>query len=193
MGMIVFTDDFDLPKAHPVKFQRTTLQDAMLINVDRFEDERGHFARTFCREEFAEQGLETEYVQANHSGNIARGTLRGLHMQREPHGEVKLVRCVKGAIWDVIVDMRPGSQTYRSWEGFELSEENSRLLYVPAGFAHGFLTLADNTDVIYQVSHAYTPQAEVGVRYNDPVLGIDWPDEARVVSAKDASWPLLPT
>jgi len=169
-------------------FSPTTLKDAMLIDIEKRGDDRGYFARTMCRDEFAAHGLVSEFVQANHSYNRMRGTLRGMHFQRAPHEEVKLVRCVRGAILDVIIDLRPASPTYRKWEGFELSAENGRLLYVPGGFAHGFQTLVDDVDVTYQVSHPYTPTAEGGVRYDDPAFGIEWPEPVTVISPKDASW-----
>jgi dTDP-4-dehydrorhamnose 3,5-epimerase len=172
-------------------FTPTTLADAVLVEMERREDERGYFARTFCRDEFAAHGLEADYPQANHSSNRLRGTVRGLHYQRAPHGEAKLVRCVRGAILDVIVDLRPGSPTRRRWEGFELTDRNGRILYVPPGFAHGFQTLEDGTEVVYQVSHPYTPAAEGGVRHDDPALGIAWPLPVSSISPKDASWPLL--
>jgi dTDP-4-dehydrorhamnose 3,5-epimerase len=174
-----------------MQFGRTSLQDAALITLEPREDQRGWFSRTFCREEFTKHGLLGDFPQTNHSHNRSRGTLRGMHYQREPHGEAKLVRCVRGAIYDVIVDLRPSSPTFRKWEGFMLSEENSRQLYVPPGFAHGFLTLADAVDVVYQVSHPYTPAAEGGLRYDDPAIGIVWPEPVVVISEKDAAWPLL--
>jgi dTDP-4-dehydrorhamnose 3,5-epimerase len=169
-------------------FSPTTLKDAMLIDIEKRGDDRGYFARTMCRDEFAAHGLVSDFVQANHSYNRSRGTLRGMHFQRSPHEEVKLVRCVRGAILDVIIDLRPDSPTYRKWEGFELSAENGRLLYVPGGFAHGFQTLVDDVDVTYQVSHPYTPAAEGGVRHDDPAFGIRWPEPVTVISPKDASW-----
>lgn len=174
-----------------MKFTKTSLADAVLIELSRFTDARGYFARTFCRETFAREGLVTDFVQANHSANTRAGTLRGMHYQRAPHGEVKLVRCVKGALHDVIIDMRPESPTYRRWEGFDLTAENGRMLYVPAGFAHGFQTLEDDTHATYQVSCAYTPGAEVGLRWDDPAFGIAWPRAVSVISDKDAVWPLV--
>lgn len=172
-----------------MKFTQTSLRDAVVIDLERRGDARGFFARTFCTGEFAAQGLETVFVQANHSWNAQAGTLRGLHFQRAPHGEVKVVRCVKGAIHDVILDMRQGSPTYGRWEGFDLTEENGRMLYVPAGFAHGFQTLQDDTAVAYQSSHPYTPEAEGGVRWNDPAFAIAWPRPVAAISEKDAGWP----
>ena len=172
-----------------MKFTKTSLRDAVLIELEKRADARGYFARSFCAEEFAAQGLVETFVQANHSHNIRAGTLRGMHYQRAPHGEVKVVRCVKGAIWDAIIDLRPDSPSYGRWEGFELSVENGRMLYVPVGFAHGFQTLADDTDVTYQVSHPYTPGSEGGLRHDDPAFGIAWPLPVSVISEKDAAWP----
>ena len=131
----------------------------------------------------------TEFVQGNHSYNRAKGTVRGMHFQIAPHGEVKLVRCVAGAVLDIIIDLRADSPTYLKWEGFELSAANGRTLYVPVGFAHGFQTLADETHVLYSVSHPYTPGAEGGVRHDDPVFGIAWPLPLAVISEKDPAWP----
>jgi dTDP-4-dehydrorhamnose 3,5-epimerase len=172
-----------------MKFRKTSLADAMLIDLEPRADERGFFARTFCTAEFAAQGLETSFPQSNHSHNLKAGTLRGMHYQHPPHGEVKLVRCVRGAILDVIVDLRPGSPSYGQWEGFELTAENGRILYVPVGFGHGFQTLEDMSDVTYQVSHPYTPGAEGGLRWDDPAIGIAWPLPVSVISEKDAAWP----
>ena len=173
-----------------MKFTKTSLKDAVVIDLTKHGDARGFFARTFCAETFAREGLVSDFVQANHSANVTAGTLRGMHYQRAPHGEVKLVRCVKGAIHDVIVDLRPESPTYHRWEGFDLDAETGRTLYVPAGFAHGFQTLEDDTHVVYQVSHPYTPGAEGGLRWDDPAFGIRWPRPVSVISDKDASWPL---
>lgn len=170
-------------------YNETTLKDAYVLDVQRFEDERGYFARVMCSDEFAERGLVSKFVQTNHSYNSKRGTLRGMHFQRAPHAEVKLVRCVQGAIHDIIVDLRPDLPTYMAWEGFDLSAENGRELYVPEGFGHGFITLADDTHVTYQVSHPYTPGFEGGLRYDDPSLGIVWPEPVTVISPKDVSWP----
>lgn len=170
-------------------FHETTLQDALLISPQRHGDERGYFSRVFCADTFAANGLETRFPQVNQSYNRQRGTTRGLHFQRAPDGEVKLVRAVTGAIYDVIIDLRPDSSSYLRWQGFELSAENGQMLYVPKGFAHAFQTLADDTTVTYQVSHPYTPQAEGGIRWNDPAFGIAWPMQPVVMSDKDASWP----
>lgn len=172
-----------------MKFTQTDLKDAVLIELEKRGDERGFFARTFCAEEFRKAGLVAEFIQANHSGNVRKGTLRGMHFQRTPHGEVKVVRCVKGAIHDVIVDLRRDSPSYGRWQGFDLTEANGHMLYVPVGFAHGFQTLEDDTHVAYQVSHPYSPGAEGGLRWDDPSVGIVWPLEPTVISPKDAAWP----
>lgn len=173
-----------------MKFTKTRLADAVLVDLEKRGDARGYFARTFCAAAFAAEGLVADFVQANHSANAAAGTLRGLHFQRAPHGEAKLVRCVKGALHDVILDLRPASPTYRAWAGFDLDAETGRMLYVPAGFAHGFQTLTDDTHAVYQVSHPYTPAAEGGVRWDDPAFGIAWPRAVTAISEKDAAWPL---
>lgn len=172
-----------------MKFTQTTLKDAVVMDLERRGDARGFFARTFCVDEFGREGLVTDFVQANHSQNVRAGTLRGMHFQKAPHGEVKLVRCVKGAIHDVIIDLRPDSPSFGRWEGFDLTEANGRVLYVPVGFAHGFQTLEDDTAVTYQVSHCYTPGAEGGVRWDDPAFAIAWPRPVTVISEKDAAWP----
>jgi dTDP-4-dehydrorhamnose 3,5-epimerase len=174
-----------------MNFLPTIFEGAWLIRLDMRKDERGFFARTMCQREFAAQGLASEFVQTNASGNIAAGTLRGLHFQRAPHAEVKLVRCTRGAIFDVIVDLRPQSSTFLMWQGFRLSASGDLLLYVPAGFAHGYQTLEPATEVTYQVSAFYAPQAEGGLRYDDPAIGIEWPLPISSISPKDASWPLL--
>ena len=154
-------------------------------------DSRGMFARAFCSQEFAAHGLETTYVQANMSTNSHAGTVRGLHFQRMPHAETKLVRCIKGAIYDVIVDMREGSETFCRAFGAELSDQNGVMMYVPKGFAHGYQSLTDETSIFYMVSAPYAPQAEAGVRFNDPKLAIAWPRPVSEISDKDARWPLL--
>jgi dTDP-4-dehydrorhamnose 3,5-epimerase len=136
-------------------------------------------------------GLESRFVQVNHLHNIHCGTLRGMHFQQSPHGEVKLVRALRGAVHDVIIDLRDGSRTHGRWEGFDLTAENGHMLYVPAGFAHGFQTLEDNTDITYMVSHRYVPEAEAGVRWEDPTFAIDWPLPVTVISEKDSTWPLI--
>jgi dTDP-4-dehydrorhamnose 3,5-epimerase len=172
-----------------MRFTPTTLKDAVLIDLDKREDPRGWFARIFCEEEFAAAGLETRFVQSNASANPKAGTLRGMHYQHAPHAEVKVIRCTRGAIWDAIIDLRPDSPTRGRWEGFELTVDNGRMLYVPEGFAHGFLSLEDASEVSYLVSYPYTPGAEGGLRYDDPAFGIAWPRPAAVISDKDAAWP----
>jgi dTDP-4-dehydrorhamnose 3,5-epimerase len=175
-----------------VRFAPTPLEGSYLIHLDPHVDRRGMFARAFCAREFAAHGLETNYVQSNISHNVTAGILRGLHFQRAPHAEVKLVRCIKGAIYDVIVDMRETSDTYLGWFGAELSEDNGLMMYVPQGFAHGYQALTDNATAFYMVSAFYAPAAEGGVRYNDPKLAIPWPRAVTDVSDKDVAWPLLP-
>ena len=172
-------------------FHDTELKDARLIELKLLGDERGAFARTFSRDEFAEAGMASVYVQQNMSVSARAGTVRGMHFQRAPHTEAKLIRCLRGAILDVIVDLRADSPSYLRHQGFELSAENGRRLYVPRGFAHGFQTLTDDVEVSYLVSAAYAPSAEGGLRHDDPLLGIAWPMPATVISAKDAAWPLL--
>lgn len=169
-------------------FKTTALAGATLIDMQKHEDARGHFGRVFCEQEFAAHGLPTRLVQTNRSLTHQAGTLRGMHYQLAPHAEDKLVRCEHGAIWDAIVDLRPDSPTYCQWLGVELSEDNGRMLLVPKGFAHGFVTLTDNVAVSYQVSEFYTPGAERGVRYDDPAFGIAWPVPVLALSDKDRSW-----
>jgi len=172
-------------------FRETTLKDAWLIDVEPRGDERGMFARTFCRDEFSAYGLLTDFVQQNMSVSAQAGTIRGMHYQRAPYTEAKLVRCVRGRILDVIVDMRSASPTYLKHEAFELSAANRRQLYVPPGFAHSFQTLVDDIEVSYLVTAPYTPAAEGGLRYSDPLLAIEWPLPVTTISDRDAAWPLL--
>lgn len=171
--------------------QPTPLAGAALIDLKLLEDDRGFFARSFCRQEFIDAGLEPMVEQSNMSYNHKAGTLRGMHYQREPHGETKLIRCFRGAVYDVIVDLRPESETFLQHFGVELSEDNRSSLFIPRNFAHGYITLTDRAEVHYQVSTAYTPGAEQGLRFDDPVLGIQWPSQPVVVSQKDRSWPLV--
>jgi dTDP-4-dehydrorhamnose 3,5-epimerase len=170
-------------------FVETDLLGAWMIETIPLRDSRGFFARTFCMREFAEYGLETIFVQHSMSSSAVRGTLRGMHFQRAPHGEAKLISCRKGAIWDVIIDLRSVSSTYRQWRGFELRAGDNRQLYVPAGFAHGFQTLCDDTEVGYLISEYYEPAAASGVRYDDPAFGVAWPLMPTVISSKDRTWP----
>lgn len=169
---------------HPAK-----LSGAALIDLQRRGDDRGFFARTFCVDEFAAAGLPTTFVQQNMSWSARAGTLRGMHFQNSPHAEDKLIRCVRGAIFDVILDIRPGSDTFGQWEGFELTAENRQQVLVPKGFAHGFQTLTDDTEVSYLVSNRYEPASESGIRWNDPQFAINWPLEPTEMSPKDAAWP----
>jgi len=170
-------------------FRRTTLKDAWVIEVEPARDERGFFARTFCVDEFSAHGLETSFPQHSISVSARRGTLRGMHFQREPHGEVKLVRCVAGKIWDVIIDLRADSPTFRRWESFELAAENRCQLYVPKGFAHGFQALTDDVEVSYLISKPHVPQAADGIRYDDPAFQVEWPLPVTIISDRDRSWP----
>ena len=172
-------------------FHETPLKGAFLIDLERLADERGFFARTFCRHEFANHGLNVEVTQCNLSYNQRKGTLRGLHYQTAPHQEARLVRCIRGAIYDIIVDLRKDSRTYLQWHAVTLSADQRNALFVPAGFAHGFLTLADDTEVSYQMSEAYHPQSVRGIRWDDPLLAIEWPDTPRVISPKDMGYELL--
>jgi dTDP-4-dehydrorhamnose 3,5-epimerase len=172
-----------------MRFNESKVAGVYLIEPEPIADERGFFARTWCREEFAANGLNPELAQANISFNARKGTLRGMHYQADPHGEAKLVRCTRGAIFDVAVDLRPGSPTYRGWFGAELSDANRAMLYVPEGCAHGFLTLDDATEVAYQMSAPYAPAAARGVRWDDPALGIRWPGEVLVINERDRSYP----
>ena len=170
-------------------FTPTDLSGAMIIDLDRKQDERGFFARSWCRDEFAAYNLNHNLVQCNVSFNKKAGTLRGMHYQTPPHEEAKLVRCTAGALYDVIVDLRPGSRTYLRHFAVELTAENRRALYIPEGFGHGFITLADNTEIFYQMSSFYVPDAQRGVRYNDPEFGIRWPIPIAVISNRDATYP----
>ena len=172
-----------------VKFVRTPLAGAYLIELDKRGDHRGFFARFFCEREFAEAGLETRFPQVNTSLTAAAGTLRGMHFQLPPAAEVKIVRCIGGALHDVIVDLRPDSPTYLKWFGADLSAENRAMMYAPRGFAHGFMTLSDDTEALYLVSAFYAPEHERGVRFDDPRFGIRWPLVPKEMSAKDREWP----
>jgi dTDP-4-dehydrorhamnose 3,5-epimerase len=173
-----------------VIFAETAIPGAYTIDLDRREDDRGFFARAWDVGEFAAHGLSTRLVQANVSFNRSAGTLRGMHFQRAPHEEAKLVRCTRGAIYDAIVDLRPDSPAFKRWIGVELTEQNRRSLYVPEGCAHGYQTLSDATETFYLVSEAYAPESEGGVRWDDPAFAIEWPAaEERLLSPKDAAWP----
>jgi dTDP-4-dehydrorhamnose 3,5-epimerase len=176
-----------------MEFTETPLRGAYLIDIKPYQDSRGFFARTFCVEEFAQHGLETGLMQCNVSFNRVMGTLRGLHHQAAPHEEAKLVRCTMGAIWDAIVDIREGSETYAHWFAVELTAQNRRALYVPKGFAHGFQVLADDTEVFYQMSCMHQPASARGIHYADPTLRIAWPLAVANLSDHDARLPTLRT
>jgi dTDP-4-dehydrorhamnose 3,5-epimerase len=170
-------------------FKETKLKDAYIIDLDDKKDERGFFARTFCEKEFKEAGQPFRAVQANLSYNKSRFTLRGMHYQVSPHEEAKIVRCIRGAVYDVIIDLRKKSPTADQWMGVELSAENRKSLYVPKGFAHGFLTLREHTEVHYLMSEFYMPGVGRGIRWDDPFYNIEWPNEAGIISEKDQNWP----
>lgn len=173
-----------------MKFQETKLRDAFIIEQEPRGDERGFFARTWCEKEFKEHGLVTRFVQCNNSFSQQKGTLRGLHYQVAPHEEAKFMRCIRGAIYDVIVDLRPDSQSFTQWVGVELTADNRKMVYIPEGCAHGFQTLTDEAEVMYPVSEFYSPQFEQGIRWNDPAFMIQWPiSDFPHVSEKDNSWP----
>jgi dTDP-4-dehydrorhamnose 3,5-epimerase len=171
-----------------MKFSETKLYGAFVIELEKRGDERGFFARTFCQNEFAAHGLNTQLVQANMSYSRFEGTLRGMHYQEPPYAEAKLLRCTKGRIFDVAVDMRPDSTTYRQWFGIELNDQNYKMFYIPEGFAHGYMTLCEHAELMYLVSEFYAPQAEKGFRWDDPAIGIQWPMEPAVISDKDRNW-----
>jgi dTDP-4-dehydrorhamnose 3,5-epimerase len=172
-----------------MRFEPISLDGVWLIHLDLLKDPRGFFARTFCVNEFRAHGLETNFPQHSISCSSSKGTVRGMHFQRAPHGEVKLVRCLSGAIWDVVIDLRPESPTFRQWRGFELSAENQDQAYIPKGFAHGFQTLSDNAQVNYLISELHAPDLASGVRYDDPAFGIAWPLPVSAISEKDLLWP----
>jgi dTDP-4-dehydrorhamnose 3,5-epimerase len=178
-----------------MRFHETPLSGVWVIELDLLGDERGWFARTFDEQEFRSRGMDPSVVQCNASFNAERDTLRGMHYQAEPHGEPKLIRCVRGSIYDVAVDLRPQSPTLRSWHGVELSSDNHLALYIPAGLAHGFQTLEENCEVLYQMGASYVPEAARGVRWNDPAFAIAWPQPRgeRIIVERDASYPDFPT
>lgn len=170
-------------------FTQTIFDKAYILEIKKIEDERGFFGRSWCRNEMMAKGLNGNLAQANTSFSHHKGTLRGMHFQVKPYEETKLIRCVRGAIYDVIIDLRADSPTFKKWIGVELSQDNYKMLYVPEGFAHGFLSLTDNTEVYYNVTAFYTPGAERGIRWNDPSFSIKWPFEPQVVSQKDKDHP----
>ena len=172
-------------------FTPLTLKGSYLVSVVPFEDERGWFARTYCKNEFEEIAHTKEWVQMNHSFTKQKGTIRGMHYQLPPYSEIKLVRCIAGSIYDVIIDLREQSSTYLQWFGTELSAKNKQMMYIPEGFAHGFQTISDDCELIYLHSQFYQPGVEKGIRYNDPQLNIEWPETVTVISERDTQHPLL--
>ena len=174
-----------------MNFRPTKFDGAWAIALTELGDERGFFARTFCSETLRDKGLESNFPQHSMSYSSRRGTLRGLHFQRTPHAEVKIVRCLRGAVWDVLVDLRPDAPTFRQWQAFELTAENRLQLYVPKGFAHGFQALTADVEVSYLISELYVPDAASGVRFDDPAFGIPWPLPVTAMSEKDRSWPVF--
>lgn len=170
-------------------FTKTLLKGAYLIDLEPREDERGFFGRSWCRQEFIEHGLNPHLVQCNISFNKKHGTLRGMHYQADPYQEAKLVRCTSGEIYDVIIDLRPNSVTFKNWSAFTLTGSNHQALYIPEGIAHGFQTLTDNTEVFYQMSEFYHPESARGVRWDDPGFNIKWPINGIIISEKDKSYP----
>jgi len=170
-------------------FTETRLKGAFVIELEKVQDERGFFARTWCQLEFGKHGLNPRLAQCSVSFNHRRGTLRGMHYQITPHQETKVVRCTKGAIYDVIIDLRPDSPTFTQWVALELTSENRQMIYVPEGFAHGFQTLADNTEVFYQISEFFVPEHARGVRWNDPTFAIHWPQDHCTLSDRDKTYP----
>ena len=170
-------------------FKETPLKDAFVIDLERQEDERGLFARSWDQREFEARGLNPRLVQCNVSFNTKKGTLRGMHYQAKPYEEAKLVRCTRGAIYDVIIDLRPDSSTFKQWKGEELTADNYRMMYVPDGLAHGFLTLKDRTEVSYQMSQIHVPASARGIRWDDPAFGIRWPIRVQVISDRDKNYP----
>jgi dTDP-4-dehydrorhamnose 3,5-epimerase len=172
-----------------MKFNPTPLHGAYTIQSEPIADDRGFFARQFCAREFEAAGLEWRFLQSNNTLTTKKGTVRGFHYQLPPSAEVKLVRCVRGAVWDAIVDIRPDSPTFRQWFGARLDQDNRLMMYVPRGFAHGFVSMTDNAELIYMVSAAYDRTQERGLRWNDRALNVEWPLEMKEISAKDAAWP----
>ena len=170
-------------------FIETKLRGAYVVEPELHMDERGFFARTWCQREFSEHGLNPRLVQCSASFTRRKGTLRGMHYQAEPHQEAKCVRCIRGAIYDVAIDLRPASPTFKHWVALELTADNRRMLYIPEGMAHGFLTLEDDTEIAYMMSEIYALQCARGVRWNDPAFGVEWPFSVTVISERDASYP----
>lgn len=172
-----------------MKFTPTSLKGAYLVDIEKLNDERGFFARVFCQNDFAERGLSTNFIQVNNSLSLKKSTLRGLHYQLAPMQEEKLVRCIRGTCYDLILDLRPDSETFGQSFGAHLSEDNRTMMYVPKGFAHGFLTLADDTELLYMVTQHYSPKLERGIRWDDPTFAIKWPSTPLIISERDQRHP----
>ena len=172
-----------------MKYGSTILPDVWIVDLERHVDERGYFARSWCEKEFGDQGLNPRLVQCSISFNLRRGTLRGMHYQAAPHAEVKLVRCTRGAVYDVVLDLRPNSPTFTRWMAVELSADNGRAVYIPKDCAHGFQTLTDEAEVFYQMSEVYHPESARGVRWDDPAFAIQWPGDDKIVSSRDTAFP----
>lgn len=172
-----------------MKFTETKLKGAFIIEINKLEDDRGFFGRTWCKNEMKEHGLDTNICQTNISFNKVRGTLRGMHYQINPYQETKIIRCTRGAIFDVIIDLREDSPTFKQWFSIELTQDNYKMLYIPRNFAHGFITLHDNCEVAYLITQFYNPDAEAGIRWNDPMFNIKWPFEPSIISEKDKLHP----
>jgi len=171
-----------------LKFTKSKLKDALVIEIEKLEDERGFFARSWDKKICNELGLDVDFVQNNISLSKFKGTLRGLHYQLSPYEETKMIRCTRGRVYNVIIDLRSNSETYKQWEGVELNEKNHLARYIPKGFANGILTLEDNSEIFYQVSQFYTPDSERGIRWDDPSFNITWPEKITTISKKDLSW-----
>ena len=172
-------------------FNETSIPDSFIIEIQKNGDDRGWFSRTFCKEEFKQINHHAEWVQMNHSFTKQKGTIRGMHYQNQPHTEIKLIRCIAGAVYDVIIDVRKNSSTFLKWFGVELSAQNGKMIYVPQGFAHGFQTLSDNVELIYHHSSFYVPNVEGGIKYDDPTININWPLELTNISERDKQHDLL--
>lgn len=172
-----------------MKYVSTILPDVWIVDLERQVDERGYFARSWCEKEFGDRGLNPRLVQCSVSYNLRRGTLRGMHYQAAPHAEVKLVRCTRGAVYDVVLDLRPNSPTFTRWMAVELSADNGRAVYIPEDCAHGFQTLTDEAEVFYQMSEVYHPESAHGVRWDDPAFAIQWPGDDKIVSSRDTAFP----
>jgi dTDP-4-dehydrorhamnose 3,5-epimerase len=172
-------------------FKETTVSGAFVLEPQRIQDDRGYFGRIWCRRELSERRLKADIVQSNVGFSHRKGTLRGLHFQRDPHAEVKIVRCTRGSVFDVLVDLRPGSPSYRRWHGVELNPENGKMVYVPEGCAQGYMTLTDDAEIYYHTTAVYAPEFASGVRYDDPAFGIVWPLAVSAISQQDQQWPHL--